>query len=171
MIARYFDFGDSRSDAEALFWTYATKGDGCWTWTGPKARLGYGLFSFSGWRKLPAHRVAFSFTNSPPPSDLCACHRCDNPSCVNPSHLFLGTKRDNTQDMIRKGRAKLGQYCSGSLVGELNPAAKLTEAQVRAIREEYATGGMSQPKLAKKYGVWLNVIWLIIHRRKWNHVV
>ena len=77
--------------------------DGCWNFTGHKDRLGYGKVKFRGKRFL-AHRAAYMITNGHLPEGLLVCHHCDNPSCINPQHLFLGTNYDNTMDAVRKGR-------------------------------------------------------------------
>jgi len=92
---------------------------------------------------------------------MCVLHKCDVPSCVNPDHLFLGTNRDNIDDMVRKRR---------TTHGERNPGAKLRAHQVQEIRSEYATGKFSQRQLARKYGVWQGTIWQIIAGKHWRDI-
>jgi hypothetical protein len=103
--------------------------NGCWIWTG--ARKGgkngnYGVFQMGTNNLKRSHRVSFELSNGPIPDGLLVCHTCDNPLCVNPSHLFLGTFKDNTQDMIRKNRKAIFK-------GEDNGSCKLTDEQVRLI--------------------------------------
>lgn len=95
------------------FWGYVDKRgiDECWPWTGLTNDSGYGLFAVARCRSVRAHRFSFFLDAGTldDPSKL-VCHHCDNPPCVNPSHLFLGTHQDNFDDMIRKGRCRLMQY-------------------------------------------------------------
>lgn len=85
------------------FWRRVDKSGDCWLWTGGIAANGYGKLSRE-YKKLYAHRVAHELINGPIPDWMHVCHRCDNPKCVNPTHLFLGTRSDNMQDCLKKGR-------------------------------------------------------------------
>lgn len=94
-------------------------GMACWIWMGGRKRGGYGTFAVKGagpngtYLTCSAHRVAYELYVGPIPDGMCVCHRCDNPACVNPAHLFLGTQKDNTQDMISKGRDLEGRKIVG----------------------------------------------------------
>lgn len=96
----------SRKLAEAKrFWAHVDKSGGCWVWLGTRHGKGYGHVK-SGGVVRKAHRVSWEMVHGPIPDGLLVCHRCDNPPCVRPDHLFLGTARDNTQDSISKGRTR-----------------------------------------------------------------
>jgi Autographiviridae endonuclease len=131
---------------------------GCWIWMACLDADGYGFFSAAP-RGTPkrAHRFAYARLHGPIPPGLCVCHRCDVPSCVNPSHLFLGTPRVNNDDKIRKGRQIHGVQVN---------TAKLSEAQVREIR---ATAGTLM-EVATQYGVTDVLVSLIRRRKIWKHV-
>jgi len=122
---------------------------GCREWLGMVTKHGYGRVSWHGKKRL-SHRVAFHIhgvlVNLEGP--LCVLHRCDNRLCCNPEHLFLGTKKDNTQDAMSKGRQILPHA-----KGEKSGNAKLTNAQAEEIRQLYKSGELSQIKIAKIYGV------------------
>lgn len=106
----------------------------CWIWTKAKSRFGYGKLTLQK-RTRTAHRMSYELAHGAIPSGLLVCHRCDNPPCVNPDHLFLGSFADNTRDMHAKGRGgRLGAR------GERNSKAKLTAAQVGEIRTRFAQG-------------------------------
>ena len=135
---------------------------GCWEWRGSRNVAGYGQIS-SGTRTATGHprpalapRVSWEVHSGPIPDGLAVLHRCDNPPCVNPAHLFLETRGDNNADMARKRR---------TLNGERRPNAKLTDAQVDEIRERYAAGGISQRALGAEYGVGGPTVSMIVNRK------
>ncbi len=132
--------------------------DECWEWTGHRKAGGYGSFVLNG-RSERAHRASFIFFHGPIPTGMYVCHRCDNPGCVNPDHLFVGTATDNMQDMLRKGRGK---------IGEQHGRHKLTEAQVVEIKEALPT--VSQLSLSRKYGVSGHTIHAISRGWTWAHI-
>lgn len=115
------------------FWARVQKTDGCWLWTGAVNQGGYGVFGHRGGECYMAHRLMWSLTCGPIPDGLFVCHTCDNPPCVRPDHLFLGTAKDNHQDMLNKGRGNFHVTHAGS-AGERNHRAKLTDSQAVQIR-------------------------------------
>lgn len=88
------------------FWNRVVRGDGCWVWQGPTNRKGYGIYA-----QWTAHREAWRRTNGPIPDGMLVCHHCDNPPCVRPVHLFLGTITDNNRDRAAKGRSAKPTHC------------------------------------------------------------
>ena len=138
--------------------------DACWLWTGYIQRGGYGVLvtkAASGrWHHSMAHRLSYLLYVGRLLPDHDVCHRCDVRACVRPDHLFLGTRLDNMRDAQRKGRTSRGATSFH---------AKLTEAEVRAIREARRQGVQGQV-LAERYGVSENTISGIIHGRTWAHL-
>lgn len=130
----------------------------CWHWVGTVDSGGYGVL---GRRK--AHRVSWELHNGSFQEGLDVLHHCDNPPCVNPDHLFLGTALDNVADMYVKGR----QAPPPALRGERNPMARTTHAAVHALRTEWAAGGISQRALAKRHGLSVMAVNRIIRRETW----
>lgn len=137
---------------------------GCWEWLGGNnGRMGHGVFSFRH-KCLGAHRAAWILFKGPIPAGMFVCHKCDNPPCVNPEHLFLGTNRDNILDAVAKGR-----HWTRPPRGEAASAAILTEKKVLRIRASHAAG-MSQSQLAKRYGVAVSTVSAAVTRRTWKHI-
>lgn len=153
---------------EQRFWDKIVVGrpDECWPWTAGDNGSGYGRLFVEKGRKVYAHRFAYALAaGKEPPADLCVCHRCDNPPCCNPAHLFLGSKAENNADMAAKGRAR-----PPTVRGEQHGLSRLSEDDVREIRASYAAGGRSQRALARQFGVDQALIWMVIHRKAWAHV-
>ena len=137
------------------FWTKVDKSGDCWVWTAARNELGYGNFCNAERRTELAHRASWRLTYGPVPDEMNVLHRCDNPPCVRPDHLFLGTDADNVADMIAKGRQH-------RVDGERNGRAKLTDAQVAEIRAQYVPGKVRIVDLAEEYGVTFSHIWQIV---------
>lgn len=148
---------------EIRFWAKVQKTDSCWNWTGCLNNKGYGeFFAGPGAGYEFTHRFSWILHFGSIPSDMKVLHQCDNPKCVRPDHLFLGTQIDNIRDMCSKGR----ESHHHGLKGEKHPKAKLTDDDVRFIRESTMTGR----DLALKFGVWPGVISGIRKRQAWSHV-
>lgn len=152
---------------EQKFWQNVDKRgpDECWIWTGYKSEHGYGKLT-SGRRKdgdfklIRAHRFSYTLKHGPIPKGVEICHKCDNPSCVNPNHLFAGSHQDNASDMVAKGRQAIGNRL---------PWAKLTPSDIPRIRQLHSEG-ISRRKIAKQYGVSYATILDVIEGRTWKHV-
>ena len=131
----------------------------CWPWLAHRSARGYGRIAI-GRRSVGAHRVAWTITNGPIPSGKFILHHCDNPPCVNPLHLYVGTQADNVRDREERHRRV-------DPTGELHGRAKLTAAAVRTIRERAATGETHR-LLASEFGVVESAIFKIVHRQNWR---
>jgi hypothetical protein len=147
----------------ARFWARAIPepNSGCWLWTGRVDGKGYGMFMIDSSNRR-AHRLALSFSGVDVPHDRIVCHRCDNPPCVNPEHLYVGTDRDNVND--RESRKRGG---GPKRRGEGNGRAKLTQAQVEEIRALFETGLHTKVALGKRFGVSDAQIGYIVRRLQW----
>ena len=135
--------------------------DDCWLWTGqlrknPKKR--YGRFRV-GNKTVHAHRLAYELLIGPIPEGELVCHHCDNPSCVNPAHLYAGTHQDNMNDMVARRRS----CCDAG-------HSKLTEKQVLKIREKYIPYVYGTRRLAKEFGAAQTTIMEIVKRQTWKHI-
>lgn len=131
---------------EERFWIKVAKGAECWTWTAKGNPEGYGVFWSSAQRQELAHRAAWRFVKGPIPSGMLVLHECDNPACVRPDHLFLGTNLDNYHDCERKGRLTV-------VSGARHPNTKLTTAQILQLQSCYVRGVTSVASLARQFGV------------------
>jgi hypothetical protein len=148
------------------FWAKVQTGDGCWSWLAAVDRGGYGVFQRSRphlHRYIKAPRYMWELTHGQIPYGLLVCHICDNPRCVNPAHLFLGTQADNIADAKAKGRLRGHPFPRGSA----NGVSKLTEHDVRTIRRLHAGGLRSRKRLAARFGVCKGSIQAILERRTW----
>ncbi len=163
------------------FWAKVNKSDGCWEWAASTNNKGYGQLMiqpgeiFETKRPVLAHRFSWMIHFGEIPDGLSVCHKCDNPQCVNPNHLFLGTHADNMHDMIRKGKGPQNQpnvmhtHPEKRHWGERNGQAKLTAKQVRDIRVGFQLG-YSMSELGNLYGVTRHAIGRIVRRQAWAHI-
>lgn len=162
---------------EAAFWARVNTTPTCWLWTGSHLTSGYGTFYRPNGKRTTAHRVSWEDEHGPIPDGQLVLHHCDNPPCVRPDHLFLGTAADNMADMRVKGRAKLYHPNFGDAngsrhyppKGERNGHAKLTETSVRLIRA-LADRGWSYPKIGQTFMVSRSTVGDIVLRKRWSHV-
>lgn len=142
--------------ADERFWPRITKSDGCWIWPGAKNADGYGDVAILG-TKRKAHRLAWEVTKGPIPEGLFVCHKCDNPPCVNPDHLFVGTNSDNMRDMSSKGRGvQIGHsnkthcsrghpYSGSNLMFVKSKRGRGINRTCRACRKIYAIRAAAKP--------------------------
>jgi len=156
-----------RQSPAERFWAKVQSGpdNECWKWTGAKDNLGYGRFGVDAEnRSILAHRIAYELTHGAIPEGMIVCHSCDNPSCVNPAHLWLGTMSDNSQDMIKKGRGR-----NNTPEGEAHPMAKLSNSDVReivALRKQ----GLALNAIALQFNVRAPTIHKIVTGKNWTHI-
>jgi hypothetical protein len=154
------------------FWDKVDKTPGqgpkgqCWVWVGSRNKTGYGTLGMTPrYASFLAHRLSWFIAHGSLPNTLLVLHHCDNPPCINPDHLFLGTQKDNMLDCKAKGRVAVN-----GLFGEDVWKHKLTEKDVLAIRSSY-TGAYGQcAELGRKYGVTGSLIVMIIKRKTWKHI-
>lgn len=168
---------------------YVESASGCWEWTGDMTESGYGRMFFRG-RMEVAHRVGYVLHRGPIGDGLCACHTCDNRRCVNPSHIFLGTKADNSADMVAKGRSLTGNRNPSRVYperrargerhgmnlhperrtnGERNRHAVLTAEIVLEMRSDRANG-LSYAQIAEKHGVPYGMAYKAVTGLRWSHL-
>ncbi len=156
------------STTEERFWSRVNK-DGptmpnmdtpCWVWTAHVVDDGYGTLQVNG-KILRCHVYSFKLSFGDFEPGLCVLHRCDNPPCVSPGHLFLGTHTDNSRDKVNKGRQAKGEQAH---------AAKLTSPQVIEMRELYAKGNMTQAAIAQQFAITPQSAYRILRRKQWKHV-
>ncbi len=147
------------------FWLQVSKTETCWLWTGPFTTRGRPRFWTAPKQGVYAHRYIYEQLIGPIPDGLYVCHHCDNPACVRPDHLFVGTQDDNMKDMVAKDRANKPK-------GESNGRAKLTEDDVRYIRQNYKfrSPTYGRKALAERFGVDVVTIRAILIRKLWSHV-
>ena len=156
------------------FWSRVDRSggpDACWPWMGEQSARGYGRFRING-SAFQATRIALALTLGSLDVAQMACHRCDNPPCCNPGHLFPGTTLENKTDSVRKGRHARGDALGAAMDhrGTRNGRARLTEDQVREIRRRYQYRTVTVTALAAEYGVAFQTIHMIVSGQTWKHV-
>ncbi|UAJ78343.1 HNH endonuclease [Leifsonia sp. ZF2019] len=163
-FARRLDLRNAPEPLKDRFWSKVNIGDPdeCWEWTAHRKVTGYGQFTLRKGVFLTASRVSLALSGVVLEPGVVACHKCDNPPCVNPSHLFAGTQRANTFDCVEKGRGNRSH-------GVAHRSAKLTPDDVRAIRSE-PIGFGTRTLLAQRYGVSLSSIKKVLAYSTWRDV-
>lgn len=151
----------SESDTRRFWGKVDRKSDDeCWEWTGSKLRGGYGNLRVNK-HTFQVHRYSYQLHYGEIPKGMLVCHTCDNPACVNPGHLFLGSHLDNARDKVAKGR---------QAKEECHSKAKLTRDDVIKIREMYSTGSYSMRKLCSLFGISYSDMNGIINKKYWRNV-
>ena len=158
------------------FWLHVDKSGECWIWIGSIMNNGYGEIGISHNKKhrnVSTHRFSWIISHGAIPDKKYICHTCDNKSCVNPDHLYVGTHSDNIRDAVIRNRIasgkRQGAYTHPEKVrrGETHSLVKLTESQVIEIRN---SRNIKQRKLAIEYGVHFSTICDILRRKTWKHI-
>ena len=159
---------DTPSEYEAIFWARVEINllNGCWEWQGPRTTFGHGTFARLIDGERNTHRISYRLCVGAIPPNKWVLHKCDNPPCVNPNHLYLGTRLDNARDRTVRGRGG-----SEKIHGELNYNARLTDEKVRTIRATYTGKHGEVRALAREHGVSDVAIFNVLRRRTWRHVV
>ena len=144
------------------FWEKVSKSAGCWEWTANKIN-GYGRIGLTSSRKaIFAHRLRYEIHYGPVPDGMFVLHKCDNPGCVRPDHLFLGTKADNNRDRAQKGRSR-------PVKGESHGRSKITSQDVRRMRQLYKSG-RTPASLGREFGISAAQASGIVRGKFWRHV-
>ena len=141
---------------------YVVSENGCWNWVATKDKQGYGMLSHHRGKQIRAHRASYEFHVAKIPEGLLVCHSCDNPSCINPNHLFVGTPKENTRDMLDKNRRPV-------LRGERHPNAKLTNDQVSQIKQ-LRSENRPLKEIASQFNISFQTVSSITKGTTWNRI-
>jgi hypothetical protein len=152
----------TRCDPSRIFQRIRVTETECWEYTRGIGSGGYGIVSVND-KAIGAHKLAYLLRRGPVPKGMCVLHECDNRKCINPDHLFLGTKGVNNRDRKQKGR-------NDDRRGRKNYMVKLTENQVHEIRNLASGSGLSQREIGKRFGICQQQVCEIARRKAWVHL-
>jgi hypothetical protein len=160
-------------NTELDFWLKVKQIGKCRIWIGSKDKHGYGEIQYKG-KKWATHRLAYHLVNGSIPDGMDILHKCDNPPCCKPEHLFPGTQKDNVDDMMKKGRNggqfEKGHVNNNPLKGEDIAISRLTEREVLEARGRHATGKIGHKLLAKEYNMAASTMRAVLTRKTWKHI-
>jgi predicted XRE-type DNA-binding protein len=142
---------------------YVRKTRSCWIWIGYKNELGYGRITIGHGKQVKAHRFIYEQTYGKIPDGMNALHKCDNPSCVNPRHIYLGTQKDNVRDMMKRKRGGYKVFC-----GESHWNRKLDMEKVELIKKLWQEGELFQREIGEKVGISQQVVSKVINGKAWT---
>lgn len=153
---------------EERFWDKVDTSGDCWLWMGARQVSGHGVLGIRGSKLGRAHRVSYELCIGPIPPGMSVCHRCDNPPCVRPDHLFLGSQADNIADMKAKGRAGHANY-PGKNRGSKHGMSRFTETQVADMKARMRAG---EPRktIMSEYQIGDALLSMIATGKRWAHV-
>lgn len=158
--------GDDPEDVLLKYVAFG-KTDECWLWHGPMDHDGYGVVKANPWRGWRAHRAMYTWSFGEIPDGLMVCHRCDNPPCVNPAHLFVGTALDNVLDMVAKNRQTKGDtpgLQKGRKIAQ--DKRRLPKALCDRVLEVYRATGLTQTEVGRMFGISQQAVSLIVRDEK-----
>jgi hypothetical protein len=160
-----------RTPLQERFWLHLERGADCWEWQGNKTMAGYGTIRRTGKTGgiMYAHRLSWEIHYGAIPPGAVVCHRCDNPPCVRPDHLFIGTQADNMADMYSKGRCQ-PHGPENPIRGSAHKLTRLSDEQVREIRTMYSTRAADQRSIASLFGISQSSVSAIVLRKRWSHL-
>jgi hypothetical protein len=159
-----------RRSPEERFWSYVNRTESCWLWIGRWNANGYGMLLTPNGRVRAPQFSWELHSGRPVPDGLWVLHKCDTPACVNPEHLFLGTRSDNMKDAAAKGRLAQQKNPERNKAARAK-LAKLSPDDVRAIRLRHAEGGITLEAIGVSYGVTKHAVWRVVHGKVWTDIV
>jgi hypothetical protein len=148
--------------------TWEINENGCWICTSHITKKNRYARYFENGKRIMMHRYMYQKYKGKISDDMCVCHKCDNPRCINPNHLFIGTQKDNMADMIKKGRQSTGKKHGLKMRGANNGSHKLTENEVKSIKYDYPY--LTRTEISKIFNISIGMVCHILNNRNWKYI-